>query len=443
VTCKGNNLAETSDSIALPARSHLSSGMQTVVLLALLLFLTTVSYIDRQVLSIAAPVLRTRFSMSDFNYSEVLSAFLVSYAFFQPVMGRFIDWIGTRVGLALGVIFWSAVSMLHATARSAFSFGVCRFMLGVGEAGNLPGCVRVVAEQVPAELRSLATGIFNVGAGLGAIVAPPLVAWLITTWGWQVAFLATGSIGFLWLPAWLLLYRPGRRSAEAGAVGNKREFNDETGSFSWITLLCDRRVWALAVARFISDPAWYFYLFWLPEYLHSARGFSLRQIGHFAWIPFLTADLGSVAGGSVSTYFLRRGWSLNKARKAVMGGSAACMPVAIAAATTSDPYTAIALVSVATFAHQAWSANMITLPADLFPSKVVATVSGLSGFSSSVGGMAFMLVIGWVVDHFSYVPIFIAVGVMHPLAATVLFLMIPQFENGVRGPSGSQCVVKV
>jgi ACS family hexuronate transporter-like MFS transporter len=421
-------LAGKNGSIAFQDPTHLSRKVSTVLLLALLLFSTTITYVDRQALSIAAPFLRAQFNMSNLNYSEVLIAFLLAYALFQPVMGRFIDWIGTRPGMALAAIFWSVASILHATAGSTFSFGVFRFLVGVGEAGNFPGCVKIVAEQIPAELRALATGVFNAGAGLGAIVAPPLVAWLIEIWGWQAAFLATGGIGFLWVLAWLLFYRPTRLQAGGKSLGKANTSNDGAAALPWKALLGYRQVRVLMAARFISDPAWYFYLFWLPDYLHSVRGFSLQQIGYFAWVPFLAAGLGSVAGGWISTFFMRSGWSLNKARKVAMGCSAACMPVAIVAANASDARTAIAFVSLATFAHQAWSANMITLPADLFPSKVVASVYGLTAFSSSFGGIAFMLVIGWVVDHFSYTPIFVAVSLMHPLAAAVLFLAIPRIE---------------
>ncbi len=211
-------------------------------------------------------------------------------------------------------------------------------------------------------------------------------------------------------------------------VGGLSESYPTAVERSWTTLLGYRQLWALMMARLISDPAWYFYLFWIPEYLHSVRCFSLQQIGTLAWVPFLAADFGSVAGGWISAFLMRRGSSLNRARKIAMGACAACMPFTIAAAYVSHPSSAIALVSLATFAHQAWSANMITLPADLFPQKVVASAYGLTAFSSSIGGMMFMLVIGWVVDHFSYTWIFLTVGVMHPLAAVVLFVGIPHFQ---------------
>jgi ACS family hexuronate transporter-like MFS transporter len=428
VTRKGSALAGRNASIVLPDPSHLSGNTSIVLLLTLLLFSTTISYIDRQALSIAAPFLRSRFNMSNLNYSEVLFAFLLAYALFHPIMGRFIDWIGTRLGMALAIIFWSVASMLHATASGMWSFGFFRFLLGIGEAGNFPGCIKVVAEQIPADFRALATGVFNAGAGVGAIIAAPLVAWLIIISGWRATFLITGSLGFLWVLAWLLLYRLTRRQPEGKSVGKAKTPNEGAAVLPWKTLLGYRQVRGLMLARFITDPAWYFYLFWLPEYLHSARGFSLQQIGHFAWIPFLTANVGSLAGGWINTFFMRRGWSLNNARKVAMAGSAACMPLAIAAAYVSDAREAIAFVSLATFGHQAWSANVLTLPADLFPSRVVGSVYGLSGSSGSFGGMVFMLVIGGVVDHFSYAPVFVTVGVMHPVATAVLFLAIRRIE---------------
>lgn len=425
---EGNGLAGKNSSTALLDPSHRSRTMSTALLLALLFFSTVISYIDRQVLSIAAPLLRSQFNMSNLDYSVVLFAFLLAYALFHPVMGRFMDWIGTRLGMAFAVILWSIAGLLHATAGGIWSLGFFRFLLGVGEAGNPPGCIKVIAEQIPGELRAFATGVFNAGSGTGAIIAPPLVAWLIIISSWRAAFLITGSLGFLWVLAWLLLYRPARLQAGANSLSKANVSTNATG-LPWKSLLGYRQLWALMLARFLSDPAWYFYLFWLPEYLHSVRGLSLVQIGQYAWIPYLAADFGSLAGGWINTFFMRRGWSLNRARKVTMACSAACMPVCIAAASVSDVRAVIAFVSLATFAHQAWSANMLILPADLFPSRVVGSVYGLSGSSGSFGAMVFMLVIGWVVDHFSYAPIFITVGVMHPVALAVLFLMIPRIET--------------
>lgn len=426
---EGLSVKETDNSHVGPVGNDHRGITPLVLLFALLLCSTTICYIDRQVLSISAPLLRTRFSMSNLGYSEVVFAFLLAYAIFSPLVGRLIDRIGTQLGLALAVIFWSIASMLHAMAIGPLSLGLFRFLLGVGEAGNFPACVKIVAEQVPSELRALATGVFNVGAGLGAVVAPPLVVWLILRWGWQASFLATGSIGLVWVLAWLLLHRSPWRPLSPGTLRRGSiESTADTAGIPWTTLLGCRQVWVLMLTRFVSDPAWYFYLFWLPEYLHSVRGFSLEQIGSLAWIPFLSADAGSITGGWIGSLFMRKGWSLNKARKVAMGSFAACMPITVAAAYASRSSVVISLICLATFAHQAWSANIITLPADLFPPKAVGVVYGLTAFSSSIGGMIFMLVIGWVVDHYSYASIFLTVGLMHPLAAAVLFIMIPRLE---------------
>lgn len=395
----------------------------------LLLAATVINYLDRQTLSVLAPLLRDLFGMSNTDYSRIVFAFMLAYTFMQSGSGRILDWLGTRRGFSLTILWWSVAAMLHAAAGSALHFGACRFLLGLGEAGNWPGGVKAVSEWFPARERAFAIGLFNSGSCLGAVVAPPLVTWIALTWGWRAAFLLTGALGFLWLIAWRAIYRPAREHPWVTSQERAHIFSDAGAAenladrkFRWIDLLRYRQAWGLVLARMLADPVWWFYVFWLPEYLRREREFSLAMIGYFAWIPFLTADAGNFVGGGLSSWLVKRGWPVLKARKVVMFGSAAVMVVGLPAVLASSPVAAVALISVATLAYSSWAANVLTLPADLFPRSIVASVSGLSGTGAGIGGMTFMLVVGVVVDRFSYVPVFTAAALM-PLAAAIIILL--------------------
>jgi ACS family hexuronate transporter-like MFS transporter len=406
--------------------------------IVLLLFLATViNYIDRQTLSVLAPILRDQYGMTNTDYSRIVFAFLLAYCLMQSGSGKVMDWLGTRLGFSLTISWWSCVAMLHAAANSVFSFAALRFLLGAGEAGNWPGAVKAISEWFPPRERAFAIGCFNSGSCLGAVLAPPLVAWIALNWGWRMAFLVTGVSGFLWLTAWLVIYHPPLRhpwvtSAELEKIQRSRS-NDlchaliADGSsldtpptlLRWRDLLRFPQVWSLVLARMLADPVWWFYVFWLPEYFRRERSFSLILIGYLVWIPFLTADVGNFVGGGMSGILIKRGWPVLRARKIVMLGSAAVMLAGIPAVLAGSAQTALALISLATFAYASWAANILTLPADLFPQEVVASVSGLSGTGAALGGMIFTLITGHVVDHFSYLPIFIAAGVM-PLGAALI-----------------------
>jgi ACS family hexuronate transporter-like MFS transporter len=300
------------------------------------------------------------------------------------------------------------------------SLGAFRFLLGLGEAGNWPGGVKAVSEWFPPKERAFAIGFFNSGSTLGAVIAPPLVAWIALQWGWRNAFILTGSLGFVWLAFWLLFYRtPSQTFAKANAAPRT----------AWSELFRFREVWGLMLARMMADPVWWFYVFWLPEYLKRERGFTLAMIGFFAWIPFLTADAGNLLGGLASGWLIRRGRPILWARKAVMAASALLMMAGIPAVLAPEAAVSLALISVATFAYSTWAANILTLPADLFPQQVVASVSGLSGTGAALGGMIFTLIIGAVVDRFSYVPVFIAAGVMPLIAAIIVIMSIRPIEQ--------------
>jgi ACS family hexuronate transporter-like MFS transporter len=306
--------------------------------------------------------------------------------------------------------WWSAAGILHAFATSALSFGVFRFLLGMGEAGNWPAAVKVVSEWFPARERALASGIFNSGSAIGAIIAPPLIAWLVLHYGWQHAFWMVGLSGFLWLAIWLATYR-----TPPEAVAEVREPAPPV----W-PLFRQRFVWSLTLAKVFFDPVWYFYIFWFPQYLSSARGFDLKQIGMYSWIPFLTADIGNIVGGAFSGLLIKRGTSVATARKASFILFCSIMTSAIPAVLVNDVRLSVAFVSVATFGYTGCLANMLAFPGDTYPKNALGSIWGLASMGSGFGGMVFSLATGWVVSRYSYVPVFIGFGLLPLVALTVL-----------------------
>lgn len=402
----------------------------------LLMLATTICYLDRQALTIASVVIKPKFHLSNEDYAKILLAYQLTYGFGQPLAGRFIDWINTRRGFAISVLAWSLASMAHVFGKGLLSFSILRGVLGITEAGNFPGATKAVSEWFPPKERSTATGIFNCGAGLGAILAPILMAaWLIPHYGWKAAFVVTSSLGLFWVWGWLLLYHsPGKHpkiTQEELAYIEEVQSSEETalepakgGRGVWREVLMTREFWALGLGRFLTDPVWGFYLYWLPGYLKDARGFDLVKIGMFAWIPFLFSDFGSIAGGALSSYFVKRGYPVIKARKIAMCICASLMPVAIPAFLARDPLVAIFCISIAAFGHQSWAASMLTLPADMFPKRLVACASGFTATVSTVGGLLFTYYIGYAIDHWGYSPVFIPVAFMHPLAAIVVVTLL-------------------
>ncbi len=407
-------------------------------ILALLFFSTVINYVDRQALSVLAPELSTRFGWSSTDYSHIVMAFQVAYAAMQTGSGYLIDRLGTRLGFVVTMIWWSLAGMAHSLAHSGFGFGVCRFLLGMGEAGNWPGSAKATAEWFPPKDRAMATGIWNMGSSTGAIIAPPLIAWLATRFGWQSAFLATGSLGFVWVALWWLVYHrpsehPRASHAEAAAFEASLDHQaDRAATTPAGPLLARREVLGLTLARFISDPVWWFYVFWLPKYLADERGFTLMTIGLTAWVPFLTADLGCITGGAASSLLIRRGWPVLRARKVVMLVSASLMLVAPFAARVTDHSVMLLLISIATFAHQSWASSMLTLPADLFSGRTVASVTGITGSGAGVGGILATFAIGLIVQHMGYAPVFTWAGLMHPLSAIVVYATVRESHSSLR-----------
>jgi ACS family hexuronate transporter-like MFS transporter len=394
------------------------------VMIGLVFLATVVNYLDRQTLSIVAPVLIDQFHMSNTDYSRVLFGFMLAYTIANGISGPLIDRLGTKLGYGLFVVWWSVASALHALARGTFSLGVFRFLLGIGEAGNWPGGVKVVAEWFPAGERALASGIFNSGSAVGAVLAPPLVAWLVLAFGWPSAFVMVGASGFVWVVLWAFIYR----SPRVAAPGPKTPRPPST-----LRLLGTRWIWIFMLSKMVMDPVWYFYIFWFPQYLKSARGFDLAAIGKYAWIPFFCAGVGNLLGGLMSAGLLKLGASISFARKFTYAFFACLMTAAIPAVLAPNARLSIAFVSLATLGYTGAVANQLAMPADVFPSQVVASIWGLAGLGTGFGGMLFSLLTGWAIDRYSYTPVFIAYGVLPLLSAAVTCALLGPLRPGAAG----------
>ncbi|MEO8660242.1 MAG: MFS transporter [Bryobacteraceae bacterium] len=389
------------------------------LMISLVFAATVINYLDRQTLSVLAPVLREEFGMSNVTYSRIVSAFMLSYTIMNGVSGPLIDRLGTRIGYALCVLWWSAAAMAHAFSTSALTFGVFRFLLGMGEAGNWPAGIRVVTEWFPVKERALASGIFNSGSSIGALLATPMVVFLSLRFGWRTAFLVVGLSGFVWLLLWWPSYRLPRK--EAGSV-------PPAPPIPVGPLLRTRFVRAFTIAKLFFDPVWYFYIFWFPEYLKSARHFDMVSIGKYGWIPFLAADLGNLIGGWLCGKLIQAGLSVNIARKSAVTVFALCMSSAIPAVFVESASQSIALVSVAMAGYTACNAILLSFPADVFPSSSVGSIWGLASMGSGFGGMLFALITGWVVDHYSYEPVFIGFGLLPLITTGILWFALGPLE---------------
>ncbi|HVQ36540.1 MAG TPA: MFS transporter, partial [Pyrinomonadaceae bacterium] len=368
-----------------------------------LVFLATlINYIDRLTISVLAPVITRDLGLSNTEFGGILTWFLLAYTISQGLSGKLYDRIGTKLGFVFSIILWSLAAMAHAFARGLTSLSIFRFILGLGEAGNWPGAAKTVAEWFPIRERAFGMAIFNSGAAIGSIVAPPLIVWLSLTYGWQTTFIVTGSLGFVWLVLWLLFYQTPERHSwlredERTLILEGQRLdpaidvtNDIAENFRWRDLLRYKQVWAIVLARFLTDPVWWLYISWLPKYLADARGFSLAKIGLFAWVPYVAADAGSLSGGWLSGYLIGRGWSVDRARKAVILAAALLMPAGIFAAFADDAMVALVLIGVVLFGFQVWINNVQTLPSDFFSDKAVASVAGLGGTGAGIGSMIFI-----------------------------------------------------
>jgi ACS family hexuronate transporter-like MFS transporter len=388
-----------------------------------LFFSTAINYINRQTLSVLAPVIAREFHLNHSQLSNVFGAFQFAYAGTWLLGGIVLDTIGTRLGLSIAVVWWSLISIFTSFANSAFVFGALRFLLGIGEGFNWPGASKAVAEHFPAQERSLAVAIFDSGSSVGGAVAAVAIPWIALEVGWRFAFTFAGVLGFLWLALWLAVYPRSRRSTGSAkpAALNLRKVD------TWLPLLKRRETWAVVIGRSLTDPIWWFYVFWLPEYFSDTRGFSLKQIAMFTWIPFVAADLGNFAGGLSSGALVKNGISVLRARKWVCIVSCIPMLAGIPAVLIGNAYSSLAFICLALFGYASWSTMGLTLPSDLFPSEIVATVTGLTGLAAGLSGTLFTLLVGTLVDHFSYLPAFI-VAATAPVVATVSVVFLIRRE---------------
>ena len=399
------------------------------------------SFFDRQVLSVLAPIITKDLRMDNIAYSWVVFAFILAYSVMFSAGGRIIDRLGTRGGLGLAVGVWSVASLLHSVAHSALQLGFFRFLLGFGEGGCFPGAAKGVMEWFPKRERATAMGIATSGgSAFGAVVAPPVVAWAAVHLGWRGAFLITGFLGAGWVVVWVSTYS---RPQESRLLSDReRSYLAQTdkGLFEpagskeiarpvpWAALLRLRQVQGLVGSRLLFDSVFYFYMFWIPQYLSQVRGASLEKIGQLSWIPFLTLGVASVLGGLVSDRLVARGWAIDKARKGILRASAFLTPVSILVVYVRQTETAILLMSVLMFAHGFWITNYMTIIGDLFPSRMVATVVGLTGTAGGIGGFLTSLLIGRVVQHISFTPVFIVAGVTYPICLVILLRAIKEIK---------------
>lgn len=374
---------------------------------------TTINYLDRQTLSVMAPVLLEKFRISAEGYSRIIFLFMLAYTIMNGISGRLLDRLGSKLGYALTIAWWSGAEMLHSLTHGALSLGVYRFLLGIGEAGNYPAGVKLIAAWFPPKQRSLASGIFNSGASIGAILAPPLLAWTLLELGWRMAFLLVGLLGYIWLLAWMVVYRP----------PPSRAADTQTKILPLSTLLRSKFLWQFTLSKVFSDPVWYFYTFWFPQYLRVVHKFTMQQIGETAWIPFFTGAIGNICGGLVFTLLVRLRISAIKARRvAVLLFSAVMVPV-VFTGSIPNPTGCIALISMATFGYCGALANLLAIPADAFPQEAVASVWGFASVGSGLGGMLFSLVTGWLVYHYSFAPVFMLFGLVPILAAFLVWAL--------------------
>jgi ACS family hexuronate transporter-like MFS transporter len=412
---------------------HVKRGYYRWLICALLFFATVINYTDRQVLGILAPTLQHEIGWSESEYGLIVTAFSTAYAIAFLIWGSVIDRVGTRIGFGAAIIVWSIAAMAHALARTPLGFAVARFGLGLGEAGNFPSAIKTVAEWFPKKERALATGIFNGGANVGAIVAPIVVPWLTFTYGWQEAFIVTGALGFLWVFFWLAFYRPatGHPKVSKGELEYiMSDPIDPPQKVSWFTLLKYRQTWAFAIAKFLTDPIWWFYLYWLPKFLYAEHGIQLGQLALPLIVVYVLADGGSIAGGWLSSWLIKRGWPVYKGRKAAMLVCALAVVPIVFASGVSDMWVAVALVSLAASAHQGWSANLFTTTSDMFPRKTVASVVGVGGFAGAVGGMVFQTSTGYILEwtNNNYLPMFIVCGVAYLTGLAIIQYLAPKLE---------------
>ena len=431
------------------------AGRYRWVICSLLFFATTINYIDRQVVSLLGPTLSAQFGWSDLDYSHIIFNFTLAYAIGLLAVGPLIDRLGTKLGFALAIAFWSLAAIGHAVAHlyngpaipsidisastgfafvslvgTVAGFSLARFALALGEAGNFPASIKATAEWFPKKERALATGVFNSGTNVGALVAPLVVPWITLTWGWSWAFVITGALGFIWMAVWLLVYHPPREHPSLSKAELDYIESDPVESvqpIAWRRLLPHRQTWAFAAGKFLTDPIWWLYLYWVPDFLHKAHHIDLKGSALPIFVIYQIATIGSVAGGWLPARLMAQGWTLNRARKTAMLVPALCVLPIVFAPLVSSMWVAVLLIGLAAAAHQAWSANLFTFSSDMFPKRAVGSVVGIGGMGGAVGGMFIALAVGQILTATggSYVIIFAMAGTAYLLAFGVIHLLVP------------------
>lgn len=400
---------------------------------ALLFAATTINYVDRQVIGILAPTLQRELGWTEVQYGQIVSWFSLAYGLGFLGVGRLMDRIGVRRGFAFSIVAWSLAAIGHAFARTVAGFSAARALLGLGESGNFPGAIKTVAEWFPRQERAFATGIFNAGSNVGAVLAPLIVPWITIRWGWEWAFIVTGTFGFVWLICWLVLYRAPEkhpRVSRAELLHIRSDPPESVEQIPWHRLLRYRQTWAFAAGKAMTDPIWLFYLFWLPKFLDAGWGIELSHLALPLIVIYVLADVGSVAGGWFSGALMARGWSVNRGRKAALLVAALCIVPTMFAAHARSVWVAVAIVSVAAAAHQWWSCNLFTLTSDLFPRQAVASVVGIGGFVGAMSAVLFQRATGRILEATgsNYSVIFVICGMAYLAAWVVIHLLVPRLQ---------------
>jgi ACS family hexuronate transporter-like MFS transporter len=419
-------------SITESPRSSWLAGNYRWIICALLFFAATINYVDRQIIGLLKQTLHDDIGWNEVDYSNVIFAFQLAYAVGLIFAGRVMDRLGTRKGFSLSVVVWSVAAMGHALAHSIMGFSAARIVLGLGEAGNFPASIKAVAEWFPKKERALATGIFNSGTNIGAMLTPFMVPWITLHYGWRMAFVVTGALGFLWLIAWLAMYRtpethPQLTRAELDHI--RSDPPEPTARIPWLQLLPHRQTWAFAIGKFLTDPIWWFYLFWLPDFLYKAHGITGSGIMLPLFVVYQMATIGSIGGGWLSSSLIKRGWSINSSRKSAMLICALAVVPIVFASKVSGLWPAVILVGLAAAGHQGWSANIFTLASDTFPRRAVGSVVGFGGMFGSLGALLIAKVTGYVLQWTgSYLPLFIIAGSAYLTALLIIHLFNPRLE---------------
>jgi MFS transporter, ACS family, aldohexuronate transporter len=410
-----------------------TSGNARWIICALLFFAASVNYMDRQVIALLKPTLQAQFGWTEIGYSNIVLTFQFAYGTSLLVVGKVIDRIGTRKGFSLAVLFWSISAMAHAAAGSVFQFAVARLSLGIGESGSFPASIKAVAEWFPKKERALATGLFNSGTNVGAIVTPLIVPWITLRFGWRMAFISTGALGLVWIAAWLALYRKPEESTlvspeELAFIQSDREGTGET--VPWRVLLRFPQTWAVGLGKFFTDPIWIVYLFWIPDFLSRNLKLDLKGMALPLFLIYSGASVGSVSGGWLSSSLIKKGWTVNASRKTAMLVCALAVTPIMLAARTTDAWVAVFLFALAAGAHQGWSANIYTLVSDMFPRSAVASVVGFSTLLGTVGGMGISKMVGYVLQRTgSYVPVFVLAGSAYLVALGFVQALAPRLKR--------------